>query len=79
MTQVSNGLSGSALLLNLTPILSDPTLCPTQSSATRLLSKQPSSSANSGAPGTGGTTTRSNSAASATSAANSALNSTLKP
>ncbi len=31
LTQIANGLSGSALLLNLTPILSDAQLCPPQS------------------------------------------------
>ncbi len=33
LTQIANGLSGSALLLNLTPILSDAQLCPPQATS----------------------------------------------
>jgi phospholipid/cholesterol/gamma-HCH transport system substrate-binding protein len=67
MTQVSNGLSGSELLLNLTPILSDATLCPPQSTASGLLaplSKRPPTSratngGPAGSPGSGSTSTSS--------------------
>ena len=38
LNQIAQGLSGSALLLNLTPILSDANLCPPQDTAGGLLS-----------------------------------------
>jgi hypothetical protein len=53
LSQISQGLAGSALLLNLTPILSDANLCPPQETAgSALTSLSKSGSAMSRAAGT---------------------------
>lgn len=76
MTQVSNGLSGSEGLLNLTPILDDPTLCPSRSLTSTLpvqarvpLSKRPASSSGSGASSGSSTASASTNSSSSTSSA----------
>ena len=79
MTQVANGLSGSAVLLNLTPIMSDPALCPTQSTAgLPTLAKHPASSRSAktntpvaSSPGASSSTTPSSTGRSASSSTSS--------
>ncbi|MGO9821195.1 MAG: MlaD family protein [Solirubrobacteraceae bacterium] len=84
MNQVANGLSGSALLLNLTPITSNPALCPTQSTASSLLpalAKHPASSRSTetntpaaSSPGASSSTTPSSTSPSSSSGASSSSN-----
>jgi phospholipid/cholesterol/gamma-HCH transport system substrate-binding protein len=79
MTQVANGLAGSAVLLNLTPIMSDPALCPTQSTAgLPTLAKHPASSRSAktdtpvaSSPGASSSTTPSSTSQSASSSTSS--------
>jgi phospholipid/cholesterol/gamma-HCH transport system substrate-binding protein len=54
LNQIAQGVSGSALLLNLTPILSDANLCPAQDTAGGLLSNLSRSGSGSAGTGAGG-------------------------
>jgi hypothetical protein len=91
MTQIANGIGGSSLLLNLTPILADSTLCPASSTTSTLplpvpvplpsLSKHPpkagsSTSSSGSSSSTSSTTTSGTSSTSSASQSSSAGSST---